>query len=235
MAFFDNFGKTIGKMGQDALQKGKDMADSAKINSAISDEEKRINNTYYQIGKLYFQLYADRNDEQFAALVASVRDSLQKIENYNAQLQSLRSVMKCPGCGAEIAKDSKFCNVCGTVIPEQATDVVPDGYVKCTACGNAVKSDMRFCTKCGAPMTKQPTPTPTPTPIPTPVNPRPVTPTPVNPRPVTPTPITQRPVTPPRPVTPTPVTPSQSLQCPVCHAPIEEDSLFCTECGKRLK
>ncbi len=49
MALFDQLGKKLAQTGQSAVKKTKDMAEVAKINSMISDEEKSINNNYYQI------------------------------------------------------------------------------------------------------------------------------------------------------------------------------------------
>ena len=39
MSFFDDLGKKLSQAGQTAVQKTKEMADVAKLNSAISDEE----------------------------------------------------------------------------------------------------------------------------------------------------------------------------------------------------
>lgn len=40
MAFFDEIGKKITQTGQMAVQKTKNMADIAKLNASLSDEEK---------------------------------------------------------------------------------------------------------------------------------------------------------------------------------------------------
>lgn len=41
MAFFDEIGKKISQTGQGVVQKTKDMADVAKLNSLISEEEEK--------------------------------------------------------------------------------------------------------------------------------------------------------------------------------------------------
>ena len=41
MGFFENIGKTLSDAGQATLQKGKEMADTAKFNGMIADEEKK--------------------------------------------------------------------------------------------------------------------------------------------------------------------------------------------------
>lgn len=52
MAFFDDLGKKLSQAGQTAVQKTKEITDIARINGLISDEEKKVNNNYYQIGKI---------------------------------------------------------------------------------------------------------------------------------------------------------------------------------------
>lgn len=156
MAFFDNVGKKLSQAGQDALQKTKDIADIARLNSAIADEEKRLNNNYLQIGKLYAQLHSADCEECFNTYISAVNESLKKIDDFNAELQVLRAVAKCPNCGAEVPTSSKFCNACGTAMPIVAPKaaVPPADSVMCNNCGAFVDKNMRFCTSCGTPMVK---------------------------------------------------------------------------------
>ena len=55
-------------------------ADVARLNSAVSEEEKKINNSYYQIGKLYVALHPQDYEADFAALVGSIVSSQSKIQ-----------------------------------------------------------------------------------------------------------------------------------------------------------
>lgn len=55
--FFDDIGRKISLAGEGAVSKGRAFADVARLNSAVSEEEKKINNSYYQIGKLYVALH----------------------------------------------------------------------------------------------------------------------------------------------------------------------------------
>ncbi len=54
MGFFDELGKKISGASQEVVQKGKEMADTAKFNSMIHDEERKISAVYGKIGKKYF-------------------------------------------------------------------------------------------------------------------------------------------------------------------------------------
>ena len=53
MAFFNDLSRKLTSVSQTAVQKTKDVADIAKINSEISDLQRTVNNLYYEIGKLY--------------------------------------------------------------------------------------------------------------------------------------------------------------------------------------
>lgn len=153
MAFFDNLGKKISQAGQDALQKTREMADMAKINSMIADEEKRINNIYYQIGKMYAVLHLDDYENCFSSLMDSLNESENKIENLKVKIQELKNVSKCVHCGAEVSATAKYCNACGNAITNNSVDVFQDSnMIKCDSCGNMIKKDMNFCTKCGTPI-----------------------------------------------------------------------------------
>ena len=153
MAFFDKLGKTINKVGQDAFQKTKEMADTARLNSLVSDEEKRLNNNYYQIGKLYAQLHGADCEDCFVPYITAVNESLKKIDELKAEIQKLRAVANCPKCGAEVSTASKFCNACGEVMPVTEANVVqPADTVKCSRCGKFVDKKMNFCTSCGNPI-----------------------------------------------------------------------------------
>lgn len=150
MAFFDDLGKKISKAGQTAAQKTKEMTDIAKLNSAISEEEKRINNNYNQIGKLYVTLHSTDYENEFAEMVEAIKASEEKISSYRQQVKDIKGTIKCSCCGAEIPINSAFCNVCGSPIEKQMTDIDNEvKVIRCTGCGAVLEQNMKFCTTCG--------------------------------------------------------------------------------------
>lgn len=152
MAFFDELGKKISSAGQSAVQKTKEMADIARINSAISDEEKKINNNYYQIGKLYVAKYPADFEEDFSGMIFAIKDSEIKIREYRQQIQDTKGVVHCEKCGAEVAKNIAFCSSCGSPMPKQSNPINDANLVKCSGCEQMVSRNTRFCTSCGKPM-----------------------------------------------------------------------------------
>ena len=151
MAFFDNISKKVTEAGQTTIQKAKELSDITKYNSMISEEEKIINNTYYQIGKLYVSMYSNEASGEFAGMIASIAEAEGKISEYRKQVQEIKGIRRCEKCGAEVPKEALFCNSCGTAMPK--VEVAGNGdYIKCEGCGSMVKKGMRFCTTCGRTM-----------------------------------------------------------------------------------
>lgn len=120
MAFFDELGKKVSQAGQAAVEKTKEMAAVSKINSSISDEERKINNNYLEIGKLYFATHEANAEPDFAAMVAAIRESNDKIAEYRKQIMEVKGVVICEKCGAEIAGGAAFCASCGAPAPAKA-------------------------------------------------------------------------------------------------------------------
>lgn len=162
MAFFDDLGKKISQAGQSTMQKTRDMADVAKINMQISDEEKKINDTYLQIGKLYTELHASDSEEAFQGMVQTIADAQGKIKEYQAQIQEIKGVVRCEKCGAEVSKEAAFCPACGMkmpeIVPEETEKAEEEGAAqaaesvvekKCSNCGAVLGNDALFCSECG--------------------------------------------------------------------------------------
>lgn len=156
MAFFDDLGKKITQGGQAAIQKSKELAEVAKLNSLVSDEEKNINNNYFQIGKLYVTIHKTDCDDDFRGMINTIQESEKKILDYKEQIQVIRGIVKCEKCGAEVSLTSAFCNSCGASMPKRVPVQKQDeNIVICDSCGKSVKKGLRFCTACGSPMTQE--------------------------------------------------------------------------------
>jgi predicted nucleic acid-binding Zn ribbon protein len=160
MAFFNEIGKKVSQAGQGAVQSTKNFAATAKLNSQIEDEERKIDDLYYQIGKAYFASHRDNPDESLAAYFTAVVNAQKTIDEYKEQVKQIKGVVNCPGCGAEVPYNVTFCNSCGTRMPVHRAPqpVQPENTVTCSVCGAFVPADFKFCSKCGSLMEKAPEP-----------------------------------------------------------------------------
>lgn len=82
MSFFNNLGQKISDVSQTTIKKTKDLADTAKLNLNISEEEHKINTAYEQIGKWYVEKH--REDAEEDAKPGWMRLPLPKPELRNA-------------------------------------------------------------------------------------------------------------------------------------------------------
>lgn len=161
MALLDDLNKKLSQ----ASQKAKDFSDSARINSLINEEEKKINGYYFQTGKLFVSLHANDYEPAFANIMAMIADSEARLSDLRNQLQQLKGAKKCPQCNFDVPLNSAFCPCCGLQMPISEAE---SNLVKCTSCGQFVGKNLRFCTSCGKPMNAVPvveqpvTPTATP-------------------------------------------------------------------------
>lgn len=152
MALFDDLSRKLTEAGQTAVQKTKEISDITRISSAISEEEKKINNFYYQIGKLYVAIHISDYEADFSGMMQAIIESETKIRDYRQQIQDIKGIVRCEKCGAEVPSNAAFCSACGNAMPK--VEVVANAdLIKCNACGAMIDKSMRFCTSCGKPMT----------------------------------------------------------------------------------
>ena len=151
MAFWDNFSQKASETTAKAVQRAKEMSDIARMNSMISEEETKINNIYYQIGKLYVTIHSHDHEEEFTGMIVSLAEAEEKIKNYRQQVQDIKGVVRCSQCGAEVPSGVAFCSSCGAPMPK-IQPVNTEDVVRCEGCGAMVKKGVRFCTSCGKPM-----------------------------------------------------------------------------------
>ena len=117
MAFFDDLGRKLTQAGQTAVEKTKKVADIAKLNSYIYDEEKRIENNYREIGKLYVSLHGEEPEEELAGMITAIREAEEKICGFRRQITEIKGIVVCEKCGAEVPLNAVYCSSCGAAMP----------------------------------------------------------------------------------------------------------------------
>lgn len=151
MSLFDEMGQKISTADEGAMGMERSFDDTASLNTALSEEEKKIDDLYTQTGKLYYALHSQDYEEDFDALIVSITSSCEKIESIKKQIQDIKAVKRCESCGAKVPNDSSFCNACGSPLKTDET-VLDEGKIKCENCGAVLDKNMSFCTSCGQPL-----------------------------------------------------------------------------------
>lgn len=151
MAFFDELGKRISQTSQGVVQKTKDAAETLKINGLISDEEKRINALFLEIGKAYFEIHADSCEPRFNDMISGIKEAQSKIEMYSEQVKRLKGIVRCPNCGGEVPYGAPFCSSCGSKmsVENNQNQTFNSNVRRCVQCGAPLSPDVAFCTNCG--------------------------------------------------------------------------------------
>lgn len=124
MAFLDRVTKMLGETSQTVVNKTKDIGEIAKLTAKVADLERKMDQIYKTIGKLYVEQYGDDPDEAFRHAVASIKDKQNKIINYKEDIRRLKGINKCAGCGAEVESGAQFCSKCGAKV--EPVNVVAD-------------------------------------------------------------------------------------------------------------
>ena len=208
MSFFNKIGEKITQTSQSAAHKTKIAAETLKLKSMISEEEKNINNIYQQIGKMYYETFGDNTEQPFVGqLITKIKDSEEKISTYEDQVKKLKGITNCENCGGDVQEEAPYCGSCGSAMnnaPIATTPTVND--VVCDQCDFTVPSDTQFCPNCGnmvKPLAEA---------------------------------IADELVTIDELIADSPILAAEpkTIQCPACEAKLEADNAFCLNCGQKI-
>lgn len=148
MAFFDDLGRKIVRVGNDVYGKTKDVTDIVKINSLISEQQKVLNQYFSILGKKY---YDSMNTENVICpddleLFEKITKSINSIHDWQEKIKFLKGIEKCPICNSDIISGSQFCSHCGARLEQELND---ENLNKCPNCDVDIEDDSVFCTNCG--------------------------------------------------------------------------------------
>lgn len=226
MSIFNEIGLAIGKGTEGIGAKAKVIRESSKLNSMVIEEEKKLANYYQNIGQIYADIHKTDYEPQFAELMELINEARRNLVTYKRHAEELKQVRYCETCGAQIMGDSQFCSSCGSRVgmnvitsPNTFNDTMPK--LQCQACGAILDADSKFCERCGKPVkivVSEPEPVfsavheekmrDMPEPEQEPVNIE----------------LSKEKIP----------EVTESNKCPHCGAELEEDSVFCGECGNRI-
>lgn len=113
MGFLDSLGKTLSEVGQTTLKKGAEVANTAKYSLMISDEERKIEKVYQEIGKKYYELHALDYEAEYSEMIAAIEDGKEKIAEYQEKIKEIKGYTKCYNCQGDVPAGVNFCPCCG--------------------------------------------------------------------------------------------------------------------------
>lgn len=184
MGFMDSFKGFVDKTKESVANGAKSVSDSSKkmaeksrIKKEMTQLESEINNNYFDIGKKYFDAHIDDTASEYAENIAKIKANSERLEQFKILLASLDSKQVCKNCGAELNKEQKFCDKCGSKVdpvevpiiegfndvpavpetaeaapekaPAETPAAEPAAPKHCTNCGEVLEEGAAFCDKCG--------------------------------------------------------------------------------------
>lgn len=144
--FFEQMGKKVTQTSQDAVKKTKELAEVAKLSSQITDEEKRLNKIYINLGQQYYQLKGENPDFIFGDLCKAIEGCLQNIDRYDVMINEIRGIKRCSTCKMEMPMSSTYCQSCGNKLVDERERVVA---IICPKCGMENGAHATTCMGCG--------------------------------------------------------------------------------------
>ena len=148
MNFFNRATNAVETMGKNVSKAAKDNMEIMKCSSAIDSCKEKIELVYMEIGERYYNTEGEVSKEEFSDLFTEIENNQKQIEELENKIKSLKQVMTCKVCGAELSKDAKFCRYCGSKVKDIV--VSPSSGLECWNCHSPLRGDERFCASCGA-------------------------------------------------------------------------------------
>ena len=145
-SFFSDLGKTFQSAAKTIQKKTAEGMEATRRNSelrSLREEQKKL---FATLGETYYASHGE----------GEAREQLDLLVRRTAEIDALNAKKRCPGCGAVVNIDAKFCPSCGAKMPEAKQEEPEDAQKApraeyCPGCGALRQGDARFCAVCGQP------------------------------------------------------------------------------------
>ena len=118
-SFFSDLGKTFQSAAKTIQKKTAEGMEATRRNSelrSLREEQKKL---FATLGETYYASHGEGEArEQLDLLVRRIDELAERIEAVTAEIDALNAKKRCPGCGAVVNIDAKFCPSCGAKMPE---------------------------------------------------------------------------------------------------------------------
>lgn len=116
MAFLDSIKDKFTSAAQSVTTKTKKSLESTKLGGEIRSANGDLEDLFKQLGRAYYEDCSDT--AKIKALISSIDELNERIEDLEIQRRSLRDEYECPACGEILKTDVRFCSYCGARLPE---------------------------------------------------------------------------------------------------------------------
>ena len=145
MDFFDNLGRKINDLADDASDKVKEFSQNNKLKSTIAEEEKKIEEAFLEIGKKLFETCHEEEEHIYSEIFNKIKASQAKIKESRDEMVKVKE-----GKQDKINKRRKATQTSnGDESVEKNDEAENEKVTPACSCGYQLTADSRFCSGCG--------------------------------------------------------------------------------------
>lgn len=115
---FEQLGKKLLNLGQDAKSGMQKVSKSYQVSGRLDDEKRSLSKMYAVIGKYIYEKNGGNPPEGLEDEFTAVKVTMENVDRLSRELNSLRGRIYCTECGEEAGAGESFCIKCGTKLPE---------------------------------------------------------------------------------------------------------------------
>ena len=118
MAILDNVSEAVTKMARGIAKGTNKVVESSKVSIDLLEKKDQLKDMYAELGKTLANSDDDEIIEKLGVVdkVLAISKLSNEIVELKIKLSELKNTKKCPDCGANISKNSAYCNICGSKI-----------------------------------------------------------------------------------------------------------------------
>ena len=94
MAFFDELGDSLGRLGKTFAGRAKNAAETGNLKIQIANAQKEVTKAYTELGKKFAELNPDTEDEVMKPLMEAVNAAVAKVSELEQGIEDSRKVME---------------------------------------------------------------------------------------------------------------------------------------------
>lgn len=143
------WGEKFNKVTQNAISKSKEMAEVTKLNIEVGNLVQKKKDICQEIGEYVLGENLLLEDEHISSLRSKVEELDTMINTDKEKINDIKNINICPNCGAEVSRDSRFCDKCGTEIVRKTSEDTGKPAKVCPNCGQPLEDGALFCGNCG--------------------------------------------------------------------------------------
>lgn len=151
MDFFEEINRNFNNTKSKLTNKANTFFATSELESKQRELLKVIEQKYLKLGKTVFDTEGGDKTSRYSELIESIIQTKNELTDLEKEIESIKSKIRCPVCGNEIAEGSLFCSKCGSRIIPKDEDGNPQKIkVKyCPNCGLKLSENAEFCFNCG--------------------------------------------------------------------------------------